>query len=120
MPCREQLAEAMHRIDALLGDVDDVRRSASRAAAAATESAEATEAQLKCASDWHPPAHAASLAKLSEINLLAYAFLPAQARQQFISAAVSDAIKQVLKVSSGNCALSMQAVRVQVMQFATL
>ena len=49
--CREQLAEAMHRVDALLVDMDDVRRSASEETAAATERADASEGQLKCAYD---------------------------------------------------------------------
>lgn len=51
MSRREQLAEAMHRIDALLVDMDDVRRSSAEDAASATERADASEARLKCASD---------------------------------------------------------------------
>ena len=65
MPCRDQLAEAMHRIDALLADVDDVRHTASREAAVAAKNADAIENRLKCASGWQPPGHAAGICQSS-------------------------------------------------------
>ena len=108
VPCREQLAEAMHRIDALLAHVDDVRHTASRETAVAAKNADAIENRLKCASGWQPPAHAAPIAKLAQKFALPTSSPFAPRRQLFPF--VSDAIKQMPKLRLWHCASSNGAV----------